>query len=59
MDSLLVQLVGPTRNLFIIFIFHSILYYYSMFNIWFKQVDDLFILVSHEDHYSIWMSMTN
>jgi hypothetical protein len=22
-----------------------------MFNIWFQQGDDLFILVSHEDHY--------
>jgi hypothetical protein len=33
------------------FIFHSILYYYFMFNIWFQKFDDLFIRVSNEGYF--------
>jgi hypothetical protein len=40
--------VHPISNYIITFIFHSILYYYFIFNILFQQIV-LFILVSHED----------
>jgi hypothetical protein len=41
----MVQLVGPTSNENTTFITHSILYYYFMFNIWFQQTSDRFILI--------------
>ena len=44
--SLLIQLINKSVH----FYFHSILYFYFMFNILSLQIDDLFILVSPENH---------
>jgi hypothetical protein len=52
-DNLLVQQVDPTNNKISAFMFHSVLYYYFLFNSGFQQFDELFVLVSHEDHNSI------
>ena len=44
--------VHPISNYIITFIFHSILYYYFIFNILFQQIER-FIPVSHEDFNSL------
>ena len=38
------------RSSVILYLPLFILYYYFIFNILFKPIDDLYILVSHEDH---------
>ena len=45
-DNMLVQLLDPISNLkTCTFIFHSIFYYYFMFNIWFQQIGVILTLV--------------